>query len=222
MRRLTRGAFRLPSACPSPPLQCSREPWLLEVLKPVRRLPTITGYPFASEQRYISLQHQVQGCRVACHVNVELIIIDSLSHGGEGPWITISTVAMMPWEWACLWEFPMRELHQVRAARKGEWGELGVQVLKDSSIGLTFIIRVFANLGVWTWSNLQNVFSLLPGLPPHSCDFLFTIEVQRDITLPTKVCINKAMIFPVVMYGCESWTTKKAERWRVDTLKLSC
>ena len=42
----------------------------------------------------------------------------------------------------------MRELHQVRAARKGEWGELGVQVLKDSSIGLTFIIRVFANLGV--------------------------------------------------------------------------
>ena len=39
---------------------------------------------------------------------------------------------------------------------------------------------------------------------------------SRDITLPTKVCLVKAMIFPVVMYGCESWTVKKAERRRID------
>ena len=38
----------------------------------------------------------------------------------------------------------------------------------------------------------------------------------RDITLPTKVCIVKAMVFPVVMYGCESWTIKKAEHLRID------
>ena len=38
---------------------------------------------------------------------------------------------------------------------------------------------------------------------------------SRDITLPTKVCLVKAMIFPVVMYGCESWTVKKAERQRI-------
>ena len=40
---------------------------------------------------------------------------------------------------------------------------------------------------------------------------------SRDITLPTKVHLVKAMAFPVVMYGCESWTIKKAERWRIDT-----
>ena len=39
---------------------------------------------------------------------------------------------------------------------------------------------------------------------------------SRDITLPTKVCLVKAMVFPVVMYGCESWTIRKAERQRID------
>ena len=39
---------------------------------------------------------------------------------------------------------------------------------------------------------------------------------SRDITLPTKVCLVKAMVFPVVMYGCESWTVKKAERQRIE------
>ena len=43
---------------------------------------------------------------------------------------------------------------------------------------------------------------------------------SRDITLPTKVCLVKAMFFPVVMYGCESWTTKKAEHWRIDAFEL--
>ena len=45
---------------------------------------------------------------------------------------------------------------------------------------------------------------------------------SRDITLPTKVHLVKAMIFPVVMYGCESWTVKKAEPWRIDAFKLWC
>ena len=44
----------------------------------------------------------------------------------------------------------------------------------------------------------------------------------RDITLPTKVCLVKAMVFPVVMYGCESWTVKKAECRRIDTFELWC
>ena len=43
---------------------------------------------------------------------------------------------------------------------------------------------------------------------------------SRDITLPTKVCLVKAMVFPVVMYGCESWTVKKAERRRIDAFEL--
>ena len=45
---------------------------------------------------------------------------------------------------------------------------------------------------------------------------------SRDITLPTKVCLVKAMVFPVVMYGCESWTIKKAEHRRTDAFELWC
>ena len=45
---------------------------------------------------------------------------------------------------------------------------------------------------------------------------------SRDITLPLKVCLVKAMVFPVVMYGCESWTIMKAECWRIDAFELWC
>ena len=51
---------------------------------------------------------------------------------------------------------------------------------------------------------------------------LDSILKSRDITLPTKFCIVKAMVFPVVMYGCESWTIKKAEHRRTDAFKLWC
>ena len=46
--------------------------------------------------------------------------------------------------------------------------------------------------------------------------------LSRDITLSTKVCLDKAMVFPVVMYGCESWTVKKAEHRRIDAFELWC
>ena len=51
---------------------------------------------------------------------------------------------------------------------------------------------------------------------------LDSILKSRDITLPTKVSLVKAMVFPVVMYGCESWTTKKAEGQRIDAFELWC
>ena len=51
---------------------------------------------------------------------------------------------------------------------------------------------------------------------------LGSIFKSRDITLPTKVCLVKAMVFPVVMYGCESWTVKIAECWRIDAFELWC
>ena len=53
---------------------------------------------------------------------------------------------------------------------------------------------------------------------PH---FLNSILKSRDITLPTKVHLVNAMVFPVVMYGCESWTIKKAEHRRTDAFKLT-
>ena len=49
---------------------------------------------------------------------------------------------------------------------------------------------------------------------------LDSILKSRDVTLPTKVCLVKAMVFPVVVYGCESWTVKKAEHQRIDAFEL--
>ena len=61
--------------------------------------------------------------------------------------------------------------------------------------------------------------SLLGGKVMTNLESIFK---SRDITLPTKVCLVKAMVFPVVMYGCESWTVKKAERRRMDAFELWC
>ena len=61
---------------------------------------------------------------------------------------------------------------------------------------------------------------LLPGR--KATTNLDSILKNRDITLPSKVCIVKAMVFPVVMYGSESWTIKKAEHQRTDTFELCC
>ena len=51
---------------------------------------------------------------------------------------------------------------------------------------------------------------------------LDSILKSRDITLPTKVCLVKAVVFPVVMYGCESWTMKNTEHQRIDAFELWC
>ena len=56
----------------------------------------------------------------------------------------------------------------------------------------------------------------------ESCDKLASVLKSRDITLPTKVCLIKAMVFPVVMYGWDSWSIKKAERQRINAFKLWC
>ena len=85
------------------------------------------------------------------------------------------------------------------------------------------------------WKQWQTLFSLAPKSLHGDCSHeikrrlllgrkvmtnLDSIFKSRDITLPTKVRLVKAMVFPVVMYGCESWTTKKAERRRIDAFEL--
>ena len=65
--------------------------------------------------------------------------------------------------------------------------------------------------------NLRDL--LLERKPMTNLD---SVLKSRDITLPTKVCIIKAMVFLVLMYGCESWTTKKAECWRIDAFEMWC
>ena len=70
----------------------------------------------------------------------------------------------------------------------------------------------------WGWKTLPPWKDLL-GPPRTNLD---SILKSRDITLPTKIHLVKAMVFPVVMYGCESWTVKKDERWRIDAFELWC
>ena len=66
---------------------------------------------------------------------------------------------------------------------------------------------------------LVDIFSSCYGYFMANLDSIFK---SRDITLPKKVCLVKAMVFPVGMYGCESWTVKKAEHRRIDALELWC
>ena len=77
---------------------------------------------------------------------------------------------------------------------------LGFKITEDGDC--SHEIRRCLLLGEKTMTNLDSIFK------------------SRDITLPTKVCLVKAMVFSVVMYGCESWTIKKAECWRIDAFGL--
>ena len=78
----------------------------------------------------------------------------------------------------------------------------GSKITADGDCSMKFKRRLL--LGKKVMTNLDSIFK------------------SRDITLPTKVRLVKAIVFPVVMYGCESWTIKKAERQRIDTLELWC
>ena len=79
----------------------------------------------------------------------------------------------------------------------------------------------------WTPKSLQMVIAAMKLKGAYSLEeklmtYLDYIFKSRDITLPTKVRLVKAMVFPVAMYGCESWTVKKAKCQRIDTFELWC
>ena len=75
---------------------------------------------------------------------------------------------------------------------------------------------------MWVIRNQRNFLAelLKTSLGAKVMTNLDSILKSRDITLPTKVCLVKAVVFPVVMYGCESWTIKKAECRRIDAFEL--
>ena len=80
-------------------------------------------------------------------------------------------------------------------------------------------------LFTWAPKSLQTVIAAMKRhllLERKAMTNLDSILKSRDITLPTKVHLVKAMVFPVVMYRCESWTLKKAEHWRTDAFELWC
>ena len=77
----------------------------------------------------------------------------------------------------------------------------------------------------WTPTSLQMVTVAMKLKDACSLEAMTSLDSRvksRDITLPTKVHLVKVMVFPVVMYECESWTMKKAERQRIDTFELWC
>ena len=95
--------------------------------------------------------------------------------------------------------FNVKNLFLVRAANSNLFIFLGSQITADDDCSHEMKRRLL--LGRKVITNLDSIFK------------------SRDITLPTKVCLVKAMVFPVVMYGCESWTIKKAE-CRIDAFEL--
>ena len=81
---------------------------------------------------------------------------------------------------------------------------------------------IFGCSNITTDSNCSHEFKRRLLLGRKVMTNLDSILKSRDITLPTNVCLVKAMVFPVVMYGCESWTIKKAEHRRIDAFELWC
>ena len=81
------------------------------------------------------------------------------------------------------------------------------------------------DLFTWAPKSLQMVTAAMKLKDTCSLEEMINLDSilkSRDITLPTEVCLVKAMVFPVVMYGCESWTIKKAECWRINAFELWC
>ena len=83
--------------------------------------------------------------------------------------------------------------------------------------------KQWLTLFFWAPKSLQMVIAAMILKDVYSLEGnIDSILESRDITLPTKVSLVKAMVFPVVMYGCESWTVKKAEHRRIDAFELWC
>ena len=82
-----------------------------------------------------------------------------------------------------------------------------------------YYLQISIIVKVDVWMKIERNFLLLGRKAMTNLD---SVLKSRDITLPTKVCLAKAMVFPIVMYGCESWTIKKAEHQRTDAFELWC
>ena len=135
------------------------------------------------------------------------------------------------------------------AESKEELKSLLMKVKEESEkVGLKLNIqklRIMASGLITSWEmdgeTMETVVDFIFGGSKITADGVFSHEIKRcmllerkamtnldsilkskDITLPTKVCLVKAMVFPVVMYGCESWTIKKAEYQRTDAFELWC
>ena len=151
-----------------------------------------------------------------CHPNISSSFVSFSSHVSIFPSIRVfSNESVLHIRWPKYWTFsfnmsPSNEYSGLISFRM-DW--LDLLAVTD----FIFLDSKITADGVWSHEIKRH---LLPGRKVMTnLDSLLKI---RDITLLTKVHLVKAMVFPVVMYGCESWTVKKAERRRIDAFKLWC
>ena len=97
------------------------------------------------------------------------------------------------------------------------WGEG-----ENPGVSKSHNFKCFLIVSIWSIMKLIKILVKYRLLGRKVMTNLDSILKSRDISLPTEVCLVKAMVFPVVMYGCESWTIKKAEHWRIDAFELWC
>ena len=110
------------------------------------------------------------------------------------------------------------------AESEEELKSLLMKVKESEKVGLKLNIqktKIMASGPITSWEidgeTVETVSDFILGGSKINLD---SIVKSRDITLPTKICLVKPMVFPVVMYGCESWTIKKAERQRIDAFEM--
>ena len=135
--------------------------------------------------------------------------------------------------WSCFW-WLLQSL-SIFGCKEYNQCDFGVDhlVMSMCRVLLCCWKRVFAMTSALSWQNSISLcfiphskakFACYSGcfLTSYFCIYLDSTLKSRDITWPTKVHLVKAMVFPVVMYGCESWTIKKAKGWRINAFEVWC
>ena len=107
-------------------------------------------------------------------------------------------------------------------ANKSSWQIDGETWQVDGKTMETVRNFIFFGSKITAYGNCSHEIKRCLHLGRKAITNLDSILKDRDITLPTEVCLVKPLVFPVVMYGCESWTIKKAEHQRIDTFELRC
>ena len=116
--------------------------------------------------------------------------------------------------------YPVRTINEINSAKDGIWSHRFMENRREKVETLTDFI--FLGSKITVDSDCSHEINRCSLFGRKAMTKLGSILKSRDITLLTKVCLIRAMVFPVVMYGCESWTVNKAERRRIDAFELGC
>ena len=145
-------------------------------------------------------------------VNIEILVISELKWTGMGEFNSDDHYI-----YSCGQESLRRNRVAITVNKRVQNAVLGRSLKNDRMISLRFQGKSFKITLIQVYALEIKTQLLLGRKVMTNLDSVFK---SRDITLPTKVCLVKATVFPVVTYGCESWTVKKAEHRRIDAFEL--